>query len=197
MRPLNRSPRRSTVKGAVALLLALALILPGSGSARADQTDPALDALFAELQGVIDPPRAAEITRQIWRAWTRGGSPEIDARMTRAARAMSARDFGTALRQLDRVVALAPEFSEGWNRRATVYYLTGEYRRSLADVARTLALEPRHFGAWSGRGLIHMALAQYPQAIESFQSALQHNPHLQSVQLNLRAAEKELYGEPM
>ena len=187
---------RAVVVAALAATMLMMPAVPGA-PARADQNDPALDPLFAELQGEPGTRRASEVTGEIWEIWTRSDSEEVNARMILAARAMSVRNFRLALRQLDQVIAIAPDFAEGWNRRATVYYLVDEYKRSLEDVAKTLKLEPRHFGALSGRGLIYMELEQYPKAVEAFRDALRHNPHQESTRRNLRAAEKELYGDPV
>ena len=74
------------------------------------------------------------------------------------------------------IVAIAPGFAEGWNKRATVHYLLGNYDKSLTDIAETLALEPRHFGALSGRGLVYMALEEEELALDSFEAALEVYP---------------------
>lgn len=178
---------------AAAAAIALGAAPPPSAAA---QDDPRLDALFAELQLNLERARAREVTRQIWRLWTENDDTEVTARMADAARAMSQQRFGGALRQLDRVVTLAPEFAEGWNRRATVHYMMGEYERSIADVKKTLQLEPRHFGALSGLGLIHIALEQYAAALIALENALRHNPHLDGVKQNIEFVTRKLYGDP-
>lgn len=176
-----------------ATVAALGAAPPPSAAA---QDDPRLDALFAELQLNLERGRAREVTRQIWRLWTENENAEVTARMADAARAMSLRRFGGALRQLDRVVTLAPEYAECWNRRATVHYLTGAYEKSVADVKKTLQLEPRHFGALSGLGLIYIALEQYPAALAALENALKHNPHLDGVKQNIEFVTRKLDGEP-
>jgi Flp pilus assembly protein TadD len=72
----------------------------------------------------------------------------------------------------------APDWAEGWNKRATVYFMRGDHASSLADIDRVLALEPRHFGALAGQGLIRMAQGNYREALSAFRKALRHNPFL-------------------
>ena len=179
-------------------LTAAAVVALGAAPppAAAAQDDPRLDALFAELQLNLERARAREVTRQIWQLWTENDNAEVTARMTDAARAMSQRRFGGALRQLNRVVTLAPDYAEGWNRRATVHYMMGEYGHSIADVKKTLQLEPRHFGALSGLGLIYIALEQYAAALAALENALKHNPHLDGVKQNIEFVTRKLYGDP-
>jgi tetratricopeptide (TPR) repeat protein len=85
------------------------------------------------------------------------------------------------------VVELAPKFAEGWNRRATLHYMMGNYPRSIEDVHQTLELEPRHFGALSGLGMIYRALEQPRKAINAFRRALATNPHLSQARASLKA----------
>src|SRR6476646_8072318 len=79
---------------------------------------------------------------------------------------------------LDDIVMRAPDWAEGWNKRATVLYILGEQDRSLADIEHVLALEPRHFGALSGIGLIRIAKGQPREALAAYRRALAVNPFL-------------------
>ena len=90
------------------------------------------------------------------------------------------------------MVVIAPDFAEGWNKRATVHYLMGNYDKSLSDVAKTLALEPRHFGALSGRGLIYIELEDEKRALEAFEEALAIHPNLVSAAINAKALRERL-----
>ena len=87
-----------------------------------------------------------------------------------------------------RIIARAPRFAEGWNKRATVRYLAGNYDGSIADCRETLKRKPHHFGALSGQGLCHMALGQYQQAADLFTRTLAVHPHLDAARHNLRGA---------
>ncbi len=159
---------------------------------QADQTDPDLPALFAMLQAAPSPAVAAPIERGIWLRWTRSDDPAATALMEAAGAAMATEDFDAALAALDRLVALAPDYAEGWNRRATVYYLIGRPQASLADIERVLALEPRHFGALSGRGLCLLSLERADEAAAAFAAALAVNPQMAGVKANLEALRRSL-----
>ena len=116
--------------------------------------EAALDELFAELKQVRSESEAAAVQARIWDVWMQSGSPTIDLLMTRSVEAMEGGDLPHALVLLNEMVELAPDYPEGWNKRATVLYYLGEWRLSLADIAQTLSREPRHFGALSGLAMI-------------------------------------------
>ena len=90
------------------------------------------------------------------------------------------------------MVAIAPDFAEGWNKRATVHYLLGNYPQSLADIGETLEREPRHFGALSGRGLVYVALEDEVRALKAFDAALAIHPNLTSAAINAATLRKNL-----
>ena len=83
-----------------------------------------------------------------------------------------------------------PDFAEGWNKRATVLFLAGEFMRSLADCHEVMKRNPLHFGALAGYGQIYFQLEQYERAIEYWKRALQVNPNMPGVESNLKAAEQ-------
>ncbi|MFQ5960872.1 MAG: tetratricopeptide repeat protein [Candidatus Methylomirabilales bacterium] len=144
----------------------------------ASQTDGRLNVLFDRLKATDSEAEAAALTHQIWVIWGQSDSAVVDALMTEGVAAMSRRDYEEALAVFDKVVGTEPDFAEGWNKRATVYYLMGEYEASVRDVERTLTLEPRHFGALSGLGLIYIAVGDDLAALKAFEAALKVNPHL-------------------
>ena len=136
-----------------------------------------LDTLFARL-AQKDRPDWKNIQNEIWIHWSQSGSPSIDLLLFRAGRAMESGDHELALRFLNDIVRLAPEFAEGWNKRATVYFLLEEYGHSVADIERTLALEPRHFGALSGLGMILERIGDKKGAMRAYRSGLEIHPNL-------------------
>ena len=136
-----------------------------------------LDTLFARL-AQKDRPDWENIQNEIWIHWSQSGSPSIDLLLFRAGRAMESGDHELALRFLNDIVRLAPEFAEGWNKRATVYFLLEEYGHSVADIERTLALEPRHFGALSGLGMILERIGDKKGAMRAYRSGLEIHPNL-------------------
>lgn len=132
---------------------------------------------------------------QIYAAWNRSGSPSMDLLAERADKAVEEQDYETALVHLNDLTRLAPEFPEGWNKRATVYFLRDEYGRSLGDIARVLALEPRHFGAYSGLGIILDRLGDKEGALEAYRRAIAIHPHLPGAAEGIRKLTREVEGE--
>lgn len=162
------------------------------GTANADQNDPRLDDLFVELAQSKDAAAAHDIEFVIWQIWMTSDDPVINTLMVQGVSAIGRRDHRLALSKFDQVVAIQPEFAEGWNKRATVHYLIGAYTKSLDDIERTLALEPRHFGALSGRGLVYAELGEEALALEAFEAALAIHPHLAGAQENARRLREQL-----
>jgi tetratricopeptide (TPR) repeat protein len=128
----------------------------------------------------------------LWLLWGRSGDAEIDRLMARGTGAMQAGRHAESIAVFSEVVRRKPDFAEGWNRRATALYLAGEYRRSLADCDEVLKRNPRHFGAISGVGLIYVKLEDYEQALQWFRRALEVNPNMTGVEINIREAEERL-----
>jgi tetratricopeptide (TPR) repeat protein len=177
------------------LTFLLALTLGWSTGARADQTDPRLDELFFQLQDVGGGQEARLIEQMIWGVWLESKSPTLELLMGRVVNAMGQRKFGEALELLHSIVIIAPDYAEGWNKRATVYFLLGQYDNSVADVERTLDLEPRHFGALSGLGLIYMRLKKEAAALDAFERALIVNPHLGQAKAAVKRLRPKVKGK--
>ncbi len=145
----------------------------------ADQNDPRLDPLFERLKAAEVFSAARQTEAEIWEIWLElPDRLSVTTAMDLGLAAMRVSDFPTAVAAFDEAVRLAPDFAEAWNKRATVFYLMGDYRRSIEDVQRTLALEPRHFGALSGLGLINLALDRKRDALNAFEAALKVHPFL-------------------
>jgi len=176
-----------------ALLAGLLLL---SGKAGADQSDSDLPALFTALQDAQSPAQAAPIEAEIWEIWNGHEDQEALKLMRWAGLSLRAGELGIALKYTDEVVTRWPDYAEGWNRRATIYYLLRRYEDSLADIERVLALEPKHFGALSGQGLCHMSLGEYEEALAAFQAALAVNPQMPGPQRNIEAL-NDILGDPI
>ena len=175
-RPLRRLP---------ALALALLIALGVAGAAPADQNDPALDGLFRDLKTAQTARQVRSIEAQIWSHWFSSGSAEIDEMFQAGSALLTTRRWEHAHAMFDKIVARRPDLSEGWNRRATVRYLMGDYEGSIADIDETLSREPRHFGALSGLGLCHLALGNQEEALAAFERALIRHPHMPGVKRNI------------
>jgi tetratricopeptide (TPR) repeat protein len=157
---------------------------PETPQASVEETESTrLDMLFAALESAPSVAAGKAIEREIWAEWLRSGDSEIDAMMTAAMMAMQLRAFASAISLLDKVVAQKPDYAEGWNKRATVFYYVDQYDRSLADIERTLALEPRHFGALAGLGMIMQDTGNISGAIAAFERAVAVNPSLTNLKL--------------
>ena len=179
------------------LLLAALLLPPPLAPARAGQDDPRLDALFAKLKSTDSDEEAEAVQRQIWQIWTEHKNPEIERLMRQGIAAMAEDDQDGALDAFDAVVKHDKNFAEGWNKRATVEYVMGDYAASIADVERTLALEPRHFGALSGLGEIYLAMNRKDLALKAFRAALAIDPHLSGLRGEVKELEKAVTGTPL
>ena len=149
-----------------------------------------LEALSA-LQG-DDLVRAARATAALWEMWHRSGDPRLDSLLRQRIEAIERQDLPTAEAVFTRLIEAAPAFAEGWNKRATVRYLSKDYRGSIADCRETLTRNPNHFGALSGQGLCHLALGECEPAADLFRRTLKVHPHLDSARENLRTALAEL-----
>src|SRR3954470_8706311 len=111
-----------------------------------------LDFLFGALKAAPDEESAKHVEARIWALWTQTASDTTALLMLRAKTAIDNKQMDVALKLLDAVVKLKPDYVEGWNRRATLYYMQNDYTHSLEDIKQVLAREPRHFGALAGLG---------------------------------------------
>ena len=164
------------------------LLLAGFAAAPAPgrQDDPRLDDLFQELKTSQTPMDAQLYEDAIWRVWLQTGDDDLDRLMREGNLAMTTGRTDVARARYDEVIRRAPDYAEGWNKRATLHYLLHNFEASIADVERTLELEPRHFGALSGLGQIRDALDQPAEALEAYERALSLHPFLLGARERIR-----------
>ena len=117
----------------------------------------------------------------MWSVWSRSGDDEVDKLFHVGVMQLSDRRFAPAVRTFTRIIERKPEFAEGWNKRATAYFLLGEFEKSLADCDEVMKRNPYHFGALSGYGMIYLQLDEPAKALDYFQRALKVNPNLESI----------------
>lgn len=172
------------------LILASMLVFGAAASARQD--DSRLDELFLRLQTTADAQEAELIEGLIWTLWFQSGDPDTDRLLASGSDAMGAGRYDEALARFSRVIERDPTFAEGWNRRATLHYLMGNFDASVRDIQETLAREPRHFGALSGLGLINTALERWDSAVKAYEEALRVNPFLSGAKSNIEDLRKKL-----
>ena len=128
----------------------------------------------------------------LWLLWSRSGENELDRMMAAGVEEMQAGRHREAVAAFSEVIRRKPEFAEGWNKRATVHYLAGDYRKSLADCDEVMKRNPFHFGALSGYGQIYFRLEDYGQALHWWKRALEVNPNMIGVEINIKGAEELL-----
>jgi len=124
----------------------------------------------------------------LWEMWHRSGDREVDELLREGIATMQRRELDGAEVIFARVIARAPDFAEGWNKRATVRYVAENYEGSIGDCEETLKRKPHHFGALSGQGLCYMALGRHREAAAMFRRALVVHPRLQGARHNLAVA---------
>jgi tetratricopeptide (TPR) repeat protein len=169
---------------------------PPGDSPRAERGERSynLDTLFAALKIAPDAESAKAIEGRIWAAWMVSGSDTCNLLMGRVKAATDEKDYDLAIRLLDAIVDIKPDFTEAWNRRATVFYLKNDYGRALADIREVLAREPRHFGALSGLGMILQEIGDEKHALEAYRKALAIDPHLEHVGEAVKALSEKVEG---
>lgn len=174
------------------LALALFAVVLSRQGAVADQSDARLGGLFAQLETAESTGAAQPIEAQIWTIWMQSGVDGVDAAMGAGVAALNAADYNGAVEAFSRVVTLAPDFAEGWNKRATALYLMGRTVESMQDIDRVLALEPRHFGALSGLGLCNVRLGKDQAALEAFKRAAAIDPAADGIRMNIEETRKRI-----
>jgi tetratricopeptide (TPR) repeat protein len=140
-----------------------------------------LPALFQQLRDPDDLVRALT-ENSIWQVWSRSGDAKVDALFSVGVEQMNQGQAQAAIGTFTEIIRLKPDFAEGWNKRATIYFLVGEYDKSLSDCDEVIKRNPQHWGALSGYGQIYVQLDKPEQALAYFQRALVVNPNLQQVE---------------
>ncbi len=139
-----------------------------------------------------DPDTREHAELALWRIWSRSGDREVDRLFAEGMERMGAGDLDEALVKFNRVVRLRPDFAEGWNKRATLYFMVGEWSKALTDCDQVIKRNPHHFGALAGYSLIYLQLERFERAREFARRALEVNPNMESVRQNLRMIEEVL-----
>ena len=214
MLSIQRILSRVSIKRLILLAVALACLIPSMPVAAGTPAPPRSQALaalknpdpeerrrgvlgLAEVGRMDDAPALIRALRDpdervrgtaeeaLWAVWSRSGDARVDQLLRRGVSEMNGEHFGEAIATFTRIIELKPDFAEGWNKRATVYYLAGDYRHSLADCDEVIKRNPQHFGALSGYGQIYLQLDQPERALEYFRRALEVNPNLDGVQATI------------
>jgi tetratricopeptide (TPR) repeat protein len=156
---------------------------------------PMLDTLFAKLQTATDPLAIQSLEAAIWEQWIMVPEGPQRELMMRGIVEMQQRQLAGSVETFSKLIEIAPDLSEAWNKRATAYWLLGNFSASLADICETLKREPRHFGAYSGLGMIRAEKGEYPRAVAAFELARKYNPHIIGIDDEIERL-KAMGGDP-
>jgi tetratricopeptide (TPR) repeat protein len=167
---------------------------PNAPQARHGGTTFSLDTLFGALKIAPDEASAKAIEDRIWAIWMSSDSDTCNLLMTRVKDATDDKDYDLAVKLLDAIVTIKPDYVEAWNRRATLHYIKHEYGPALADLREVLAREPRHFGALAGLGLILQDIGDDKHALEAYQAALAIDPHLRNLPDVIKTLREKVEG---
>jgi|GEM_PF-1344159 hypothetical protein len=167
----------------VAVLLALSPVTPGFAQATiwSSVETNRLDALFARLRVAPDEATARILADDIWTIWTRPSNEIIALRVKEIIEGGGFAGPTSQIPLIDALVADYPDYSGGWDLRATARFHRGDNAGSLADIAETLAREPRHFGPLAGRALILDSQGRREEALAAIRAALPSTPSCPSV----------------
>ena len=146
-----------------------------------------LNKLFTQLKSIGDPADAREVEDRIWKLWTTHPSEKtLTDLLAKGSGYMMQNQLTSAHNVFSKVIELDPNWAEGWNKRATVLYMIGDYQGSQNDINKVLNLEKRHFGALAGQGLVNIQLKNYEKAIESYEKAQEIYPAMQSPKIMIK-----------
>ena len=173
------------------LLGILVLLLCGNVAAYSNDRDDRLNQLFEQLKKSNNASIALEIEMKIWNIWsTHPTQGKLTQSLAKGSNFMSKVELETAYNIFSTIIDSAPDWAEGWNKRATVLYLTGRYQESLEDIDEVLKHESRHFGALSGQGLVQTALENYEKAIKSYEAVQKIYPSIKSAEVMIPQLKK-------
>jgi tetratricopeptide (TPR) repeat protein len=136
----------------------------------------------AELRGLAE--------QAIWVVWSRSGDAQVDKLFEQGIEEMNTGRAAESIATFTRITEMKPDFAEGWNKRATIYFMTGELQKSLKDCDEVIRRNPAHFGALAGYGQIYLQLGDYEKALDYFRRALAVNPNMEGVEFNVRLLER-------
>ena len=140
-----------------------------------------LNELFNQLQKVNNSKTAELLEKEIWSVWNEHpNNNKLTEKLEFGSELMEYGSYYYALKVFNNILITDPEWSEAWNKRATLFFLMNQYQKSLNDIEKVLKIESRHFGALSGQARIFIKLQEYEKAITSLKKALKFYPSFRS-----------------
>jgi len=176
--------------------IALAALLCGVPLLASAQQEDRADTLLDRL-AEPDLRNWSVVEEEIYMLWSRSGSATADYLLQRGRDALAEGDFDAAYNHLTALTDHAPDFAEGWNARATMFFQANRYGPSIADIQRVLALEPRHFGALTGLGYMLEEMDQLDEALRAFEAAQAIHPHREEIHEAIDRVERALGGQTL
>ena len=162
----------SFLKCTVASFLAIAVFAGPVGAVN----EAKLDDLYMQLRDA-ERDEAIRLAREIEREWSNSNSPAMNLLLKRGSDAMEAGDLEAALNHFTALTDHAPDFAEGWHRRALVFVAMEMYGPAVADLERVLEARPRHYEAIATLGGILIQINKPELAKEAFEDVLAIHPH--------------------
>ena len=156
----------------------------------ANERDERLKQLFNQLK-INNVDSAYNIEQKIWQIWTTHPSNnKLTARLKAGSDLMRDQKFYEAEKIFSELIQIDQNWSEAWNKRATVLYLQGKFKKSQYDINKVLELEQRHFGALTGQGLVNIELKNFEKAIKSYQKVQEIYPSMKSPKIMIERIER-------
>ena len=151
-----------------------------------DDRETTLNNLFNELK-INNITLTDNIEKKIWEIWsTHPTNKKLTSQLEEGSKLVRDKKLSKAVKVFSKVIEKDPKWAEAWNKRATVLYMLGDYKRSQNDITKTLELEKRHFGALVGQGLVNIKLENYEKAIESYEKAQKIYPTMKSPKIMIK-----------
>ena len=167
-------------------ILVAFLSLLSFNSLYADERSIKLDELFNDLKN-NDQYISNKIEQKIWKIWsTHPNNSELTTMLNVGSEFVNNNQLLEAIEIFTKVIELDPSWPEAWNKRATVFYMVGEFEKSQKDIDEVLKLENRHFGALAGQGLVNIKLENYDKAIKSYENVIEIYPSMNSSKIMIK-----------
>ena len=174
------------------ILFSLIFIL----NAKAIDQEIQLNTLFGELKNSKSNLKAEKVEKKIWKIWsTHPTNEKLTLILANGSNLVNNNQLLEAIKIFSEAINQDPNWAEAWNKRATVYYMIGEYQKSQNDIDKVLEIEERHFGALAGQGLVNIQLENYEKAIKSYKKAQEIYPSMKSTQIMIKEIKKLIKKE--
>ena len=171
-------------------ILTIIILILSTTTLNANDRDVELNKLFLELKKNITSSSSG-IAQQIWMLWsTHPTDQKLTSILDEGSRLVQDQQYNRAIDVFTEAIELDPTWAEAWNKRATVYYIVGEFQKSQEDIDKVLELEERHFGALAGQGMVNIQLKNYDKAKRSYQKAQEIYPAMKSSKVMIEQIEE-------